>query len=91
MDASIIHADIFFFVATVALIVFVAIVAIAGFYVISTLRNIREISRVLKRGAENAEGTVKEIYQGIEESAVFRFIFGKKKNKKPRAHKTSGN
>ena len=88
MDASIIHADIFFFVATVALIVFVVIVAIVSFYLISTLKNLREVSRVLKRTTENAEGTVKEIYQGIEESAIFRFIFGKKKDKKSRVHKS---
>ncbi len=82
MDSSIIHADIFFFVTTVALIIFAVIGIIASWYIIATLRNIRDISRTLKHGVDNAEGRIEEICDDIEDSAAFRFIFGRKKQKR---------
>ncbi len=88
MDSSIIHADIFFFVTTVALIIFAVIGIIASLYIIAILRNIRDISRTLKHGVDNAEGRIEEMCSGVEDSAVFRFIFGKKKSKKQSAKKS---
>ncbi len=82
MDSSIIHADIFFFVTTVALIIFAVIGIIASLYIIAILRNIRDISRTLKHGVENAEGRIEEMCSGVEDSAVFKFIFGRKKQRR---------
>ncbi len=87
MDSSIIHADIFFFVTTVALIIFTVIGIIASLYIIAILKNIRDISRTLKRGVENAEGRIEEIVNDIEDSTIFRFIFGRKKQKRTTINK----
>jgi hypothetical protein len=73
---SIIHADIFFFITTIAVIVGTVVIAWGGFYLIQSFRNFRDISRTLKRGVDNAEENIEDLYHDIEESSIFRFIFG---------------
>ncbi len=75
---SIIHADIFFFITTIAVIAFTVIFGICGIYLIQAFRNFRDISRKLKRGVDNIEENLEEAYHDLEESAIFRFIFGKR-------------
>lgn len=78
---SIIHADIFFFITSIAVIVTTALIIVASFYIIPTLRNFRDISRTLKRGVDSAEEAIEDAYNHVEDSPIFRFIFGKKKRK----------
>ena len=73
---SIIHADIFFFITTIAVIVGTVILAWSGFYLVEAFRNFRDISRTLKRGMDNVEENIEDLYHDIEESPIFRFIFG---------------
>lgn len=47
-NESLIHADIFFFISTISLVVLTIGAAIALFYVIRILRNAREISDKIK-------------------------------------------
>lgn len=58
------------------------IIIIAGYYVIRTLKNLKDISDMLKKNAERAEEEVHDFVQRITQSAVFSFIFGKAKKKK---------
>jgi len=69
---TLIHADIFFFVTTIAVVIFMVISIIASYYFISMLKNLRDISAKLKHGVDMVE-------EGIEESSLFRFFFGSKK------------
>lgn len=73
---SIIQADIFFFITTIAVIVATIVFAWSGIYLIQAFRNFRDISRTLKRGVDNAEENIEDLYHDIEESPIFRFIFG---------------
>ncbi len=77
--ASIIHADIFFFIASIFVAVMTVVLSISGFYLVGALRNFRDISATLKRGVENAEENLEETMHDIEESPVFRFFFGRKR------------
>jgi uncharacterized protein YoxC len=45
---TLIHADIFFFVTTIAVIVVAAVFAVVGFYFIGILKNVRDISDAVK-------------------------------------------
>ncbi len=47
-NESLIHADIFFFISTISLVVLTIGIAIALFYLIRILRNAREISDKIK-------------------------------------------
>jgi hypothetical protein len=81
---SFIHADIFFFITSVAVILMAVLFCMAGFYLIPTLKNFRDISKTLKRGVEKAEEGIENAYNHVEDSPIFRFIFGrgKKRNHK---------
>jgi len=76
---TLVHADIFFFITSIAVIIFVFLISLVVYYVIGILRNLRDISNTLKRGVDNAEENIEEIYNTIEDSSIFRFIFGRRK------------
>ncbi len=84
---SIIHADIFFFVSTIAVIIFSVLLLIAIYYLRETLANMRDISRTLKKGVDNAADHVEDVFEDVEESKVFKFLFGKKKKVRAKSHK----
>ncbi len=73
---SIVNTDIFFFITAIAVIVATVVLAWASIYLIQAFRNFRDISRTLKRGVDNAEEDIENTYHDIEESPIFRFIFG---------------
>lgn len=76
---TLVKADIFFFIASIATIIFVILISICLYYLAGALRNFRDISLILKKGIENTSEHLEELVEQVEESSVFRFIFGKKK------------
>ncbi|MDQ3244757.1 MAG: hypothetical protein M3P22_00180 [bacterium] len=80
---SFIHADIFFFVTTVAVVIFTILLCVALYYFIQILVNIRAISGILRGGAENAEESIKNISENLSNNPFIKMFFGRKnKNKK---------
>ena len=75
-------SEIFFFITSISVILITVIIIIAGYYVIKTLQNIRDVSETLKNAAHSAEADIEEIRERVTESTLFTFIFGKKKKKK---------
>jgi competence protein ComGC len=61
MDQSLLKADIFFFVSTIAVVVLTVLLIIGMVYILGILRTIKQISRTAKTGAET-------IVEGIEEA-----------------------
>lgn len=81
-----IQMDIFFFISSIAVVLFSILLIVAIYYLREILRNFRDISRTLKNGVNNASDKVESAFEDIEESMVYKFIFGKKK-RKPRDNK----
>ena len=84
---TLIQADIFFFITSIAVVVLTILVIIILFYVIQILVNFKAISKILRNGAENAEESLEAIAQVIAKNPLFKmleFLFQKKKkaNKK---------
>ncbi len=52
---TLVHADIFFFISTVALVVLSILLAICLYYVIGILRNVREVSERIKKASGSLE------------------------------------
>lgn len=73
-------ADIFFVVTTVAVVIAGGIFAVAGFYVIQTLRNVRDISEKAKKTVDSATRDVKKVRKQIVESPLGK-MFAKNKAK----------
>ena len=79
---SILKSDIFFFISSISIILITVIFIIIGVYLIRIMKNFSEISEKLKQSVDDATDELRDMSEHVRESAVFRFIFGHKKNKK---------
>jgi uncharacterized protein YoxC len=78
----IMKSEIFFFITSISVILITVVLVIAGYYVIKTLQNLRDISETLKNAAHSAEADIEEIRERVTGSTLFTFIFGKNRKKK---------
>lgn len=84
---TLIHADIFFFITSIFVVVLTIVLAVAGVYFILILRDMKYISRKVKIEGEEIIGDVKELREKIREEGVglrsigklFGFFSGKRK------------
>ena len=79
---TLLKADIFFFITSVAVVVLTILVIIALIYFIQILKNFKDISTTVRNGVDNASSHIEELIDNILENRLFRFIFGKKKTEK---------
>jgi len=86
---TLIHADIFFFITSIAVIILTILLCICLYYLSGALKNFRDITDTLKANVENASDHFEELIERVEENAIFRFIFGgNKKSVKKKKTKT---
>ncbi len=76
---SIVKLDIFFFITSISVVVFTVLSIIIGFYIIKIVKNFSHISETLKNSVDDADDSLREMGEHVRESAVFNFIFGKKR------------
>lgn len=79
---SFIKADIFFFISSISVIIFTVFFIIIGFHLAKVMKNFSHISEKLKNAVDDADSELREMSEHVRESAIFNFIFGKKKVKK---------
>ncbi len=79
---TIIHADIFFFVSTIAVIIFTVLGAVFLVYLIRVMDDVKKSTTVLKDEIEGVHDDIILMRQKIRESAIFNLIFAKKRKKK---------
>ena len=75
-----IQADIFFFITSVSVVLLTLLIIICLFYLLKILKNFKDISDTLKNGVEEVGGHLEDIAESVENSTIFRFIFGKQKS-----------
>ncbi len=78
---TLIHANIFFFVTTIAVIIFVLLGIIMAVYIIQILRNIKRASDKLEEGIENLSEHAEALSDKITGSFLFTLLFGKRAKK----------
>ena len=79
---TLLKANIFFFVTTIAVIVFLVLGSIMFFYIIGILRNIKKASDKIEEKIDAAGEQVDTLYHSISNSFLFHLLFGKKKKTK---------
>lgn len=79
---TLIHADIFFFITSVAMVVLTLLLIVGLFYFLQILRNFRDISNTLKKGVDHASNHLEDLVETMSHNPVFRFLFGRKKTSK---------
>lgn len=78
----ILKSEIFFFIASISVILFTVILVVFGFYLIKTMKNFSDISKKLKGTMDEAYSSLNEVGERVSESPLFSFLFGKKKVKR---------
>jgi uncharacterized protein YoxC len=84
MENSFLHADIFFFITTIAVVIFSVLLIIALTYLVRILRDIRKVVHTVEEEVEQIKGDVYDARIGIRESSMMKKIkqfLGIKKNK----------
>jgi heme/copper-type cytochrome/quinol oxidase subunit 2 len=79
---TLIQANIFFFISSIATVIFIILISIALFYTIGILKNVREMTENIKGVVDTASTEAKEMIDQIRRSWIFNFVFSKKKSKK---------
>ena len=72
---TLIKADIFFFISSVATIVLTVLIAILLVYMIKAGKNLYELSEMLKEKYKESEEFVMELKERLENNLVFRLFF----------------
>lgn len=72
---SLIKADIFFFISSIATIVLTVLVSVFLFYLIKAGKNLYLLSEALKGDFKESEEFVLELKERLEDNMVFQFFF----------------
>ncbi|MBP9719173.1 MAG: hypothetical protein KBD46_01785 [Candidatus Levybacteria bacterium] len=73
------QADIFFFISSIGFVVVAILIAIFLFYLIRSVRAVYRIMEKIEKDIVEIGDTTREMVEGVQDSVVFRFLFGKKK------------
>jgi hypothetical protein len=75
---NIVHADIFFFITTIVTIVVGIFLSVALYYFIGTMRNVREISKIVKDKVEDAGEHLDAFWERLLGARLINFFLPKK-------------
>lgn len=82
---TLIQADIFFFVTTIAVIIFTILASVAMYYLIGALKNFKKITKNLEHRIDQVSDQIGDeaeyLKNRLHESFIFNLIFAKKKVK----------
>jgi hypothetical protein len=87
---SLIKADIFFFISSVATVVLTVLVTVLLFYLIKAGKNLYMLSEALKGGFKESEEFIAELKDRLEDNMVFRLFFPPSR-RKPRTSTKNDN
>ncbi len=74
---TLIHADIFFFLTSIFVIVLTVVLSVGGVYFILILRDMKDISRKVKNEGGEIVADVKKVREKIEEEGIGLASIGK--------------
>jgi uncharacterized protein YoxC len=78
---TIIKADVFFFVATIALVLVTLAILFIAYYAVRTLEQGRRALKEVEEHVGDTSDDVKDLILDLRESTAFRFLFGKKRKR----------
>lgn len=79
---TLVHADIFFFIAAVSTILIAILAIIALVYLIRILKSISSVSSTLERGVHHVSSNMDKVAMALLGKKLFNLFFGKQKARK---------
>jgi uncharacterized protein YoxC len=76
------HSEIFFFISSIGFVVLWILVAIFLAYLIRSIKAVSRIMEKIEKDIAEIGDTTRDLVEDLQESVLFRFIFGKKKKSK---------
>ncbi|HTH93422.1 MAG TPA: hypothetical protein VL576_03015 [Candidatus Paceibacterota bacterium] len=76
------HADTFFFISSIGFTLVFLLIAICLIYLIKLFKSIHRIVLKIEKDIDNIGDTAKELIMQLWDSAVFSWIFGKRRKRK---------
>ena len=84
---SLVKADIFFFISSVATVVLAVLISVLLFYLIKSGRNFYLLSEAFKGGFKESEEFIAELKERLEDNVIFRLFFPPPRRKRKSAVK----
>ena len=78
---TLIKADVFFFVTTIAVVLVTLATLLVSYYVIRTLEQGRRALKEVEEHVGDTSDEVKDLILDLRESMAFKFLFGKKRKR----------
>ena len=79
---TLIHADIFFFIASIGFTVVTIALLIGLFYIIRVVRSVDRITTKIEIGIDTVSDDAKDLVADLRDSMAFRMIFGGQRKRK---------
>jgi 4-aminobutyrate aminotransferase-like enzyme len=79
---TLIHADIFFFIASIGFVILIALSSVLLVYLIGIVRKVRSVSEKIGENVEGMSADAKEFVQDVRGSGIYRMLFPHKRAKK---------
>ncbi len=73
------QSDIFFFISSIGFVTLWILIAVFLVYLIRAMHILSRILEQIEKGINDIGDTTKDMIEDMRDSAVFRFIFGKKR------------
>ena len=79
--AEAVHADIFFFITAVSVVILTIVLAIALYYVVLILRDVRAVTAKVRKASDELEGDFEALRlemknEGVKAKTVFELLMG---------------
>jgi hypothetical protein len=78
---TLIHADIFFFVATIGLVIILALIVIGLIQLIRLFRVLERISLRIEKKIDEVGDATKELVEDLRSNRIFSWLFGGRRRK----------
>ena len=82
---TLIKADVFFFISSIATVVLTILFSILLFYLIKAGKNLHSLSEELKSDFEQSEEFVEELKERLEDNIFFRIFFPSVRKRKKKS------
>ena len=76
---TLLQSQVFFFISSIGFILLWILAAIFLFYLIRATNILSKIMEKIEKDVENVGDTTKEMLEDVRDSAIFNFLFRKKK------------